>query len=54
MGVGIDWAEQFHLVALGRIESGVFEVKRVEHTPAAVTALLTRISGLEPDRPRCG
>ena len=49
MGVGIDWAEQFHLVALGRIESGVFEVKRVEHTPAAVTALMTRISGLEPD-----
>jgi len=49
LGVGIDWAEQFHLVALGRIESGVFEVKRVEHTPAAVTALMTRISGLEPD-----
>ena len=49
LGVGIDWAEQFHLVALGRIESGVFEVKRVEHTPAAVAALMTRISGLEPD-----
>jgi hypothetical protein len=49
LGVGIDWAEQFHLVALGRIENGVFEVKRVEHTPAAVTALLTRIAGMEPD-----
>jgi len=49
LGVGIDWAEQFHLVALGRPENGVFEVKRVEHTPAAVTALLTRIVGLEPD-----
>src|SRR5450755_3932893 len=49
LGVGIDWAEQFHLVALGRGETGVFEVKRVEHTPAAVTALLSRIVGLEPD-----
>jgi transposase len=49
LGVGIDWAEQFHLVALGRPENGVFEVKRVEHKPAAVTALLTRIAGLEPD-----
>jgi transposase len=49
LGVGIDWAEQFHLVALGRPENGVFEVKRVEHTPAAVTALLTRIAGMEPD-----
>src|SRR5664279_4696797 len=49
LGVGIDWAEQFHLVGLGRGETGVFEVKRVEHTPAAVTALLSRIVGLEPD-----
>src|SRR5664279_5516702 len=49
LGVGIDWAEQFHLVALGRGETGVFEVKRVEHTPAAVTALLSGIVGLEPD-----
>ena len=31
LGVGIDWAEQFHLVALGRPEAGVFEVTRVEH-----------------------
>ncbi len=49
LGVGIDWAEQFHLVALGRIETGVFEVTRVEHTPTAVTTLLNRIVGLEPD-----
>jgi transposase len=49
LGVGIDWAEQFHLVALGRPDSGVFEVTRVEHAPAAVTALVSRILGLEPD-----
>jgi hypothetical protein len=49
LGVGIDWAEQFHLVALGRIEDGVFEVSRVEHTPTAVATLLSRIVGLEPD-----
>ena len=48
LGVGIDWAEQFHLVA-GRPENGVFEVTWVEHTPVAVTALMTRIVGLEPD-----
>ena len=30
-------------------ESGVFEVKRVEHTPAAVIALMTRISEFGPD-----
>jgi transposase len=49
LGVGIDWAEEFHLVALGRPESGVFEVTRVEHSPVAVTALMARIIGLEPD-----
>jgi len=49
LGVGIDWAEEFHLVALGRPENGVFDVSRVEHNPRAVTALLTRIVGLEPD-----
>ena len=49
LGVGIDWAEQFHLVALGRGEDGVFEVSKVEHTPTAVAALLSRIVGLEPD-----
>ena len=49
LGVGIDWAEEFHLVALGRPEEGVIQVVRVEHTPAAVDQLLTRIAGLEPD-----
>jgi len=49
LGVGIDWAEDFHLVAVGRPGEGVVEVARVEHTPAAVEALVARIAGLEPD-----
>jgi transposase len=50
LAVGIDWAEEFHLVALGSPGKGVMEVFRVEHTPAAVGALLARIAGLEPDQ----
>jgi len=49
LGVGIDWAGEFHLVALGRPDQGVIEVVRVDHHPAAVTALLGRIRRLEPD-----
>lgn len=49
LGVGIDWAEEFHLVALGRPAEGVIEVVRVEHHPQAVAALVARIAGLEPD-----
>lgn len=49
LGVGIDWSEQFHLVALGRPEEGVIEQRRVEHTPTAVAALVERIAQLEPD-----
>ncbi len=49
LGVGIDWAEEFHLVALGRPGEGMFDVARVEHTPAAVAALVARIAMLEPD-----
>ena len=49
LGVGVDWSEQFHLVALGRPEEGVVERRRVEHTPAAVAGLVARIAVLEPD-----
>jgi hypothetical protein len=49
LGVGIDWAEEFHVVALGRPAEGVIEVVRVEHCPQAVSALVARIAGLEPD-----
>src|SRR5688500_10673126 len=47
--VGIDWAEEFHLVALGRPGEGVVEVVRVGHNPGAVDALVDRIVELEPD-----
>jgi len=49
LGVGIDWSEEFHLVALGTPGDGVIEVVRVEHTPKAVDALAARIATLEPD-----
>jgi Transposase/Transposase IS116/IS110/IS902 family len=49
LAIGIDWAEQFHLVALGRPGQGVIQVLRVEHTPAAVAALWERIATLEAD-----
>jgi transposase len=49
LGIGIDWAEEFHLVALGRPGDGVFEVFRVEHTPIAINALVARIAAVEPD-----
>ena len=49
LAVGIDWAEEFHLVALGRAGEGVFEVRRVEHSPKAVDALIAYIAALEPD-----
>jgi transposase len=49
LGVGIDWAEAFHLVALGHPEEGVIQIRRVEHTPAAVDQLIAQIAALEPD-----
>lgn len=49
LGVGIDWAEDFHLVAVGLPGEGVVQVARVEHTPAAVEALVARIAGSQPD-----
>jgi transposase len=49
LGVGIDWAEEFHVVALGSPGEGVMEVVRVEHRPDAVQALVDRIGRLESD-----
>ena len=46
---GIDWAGEFHLVALGRPDQGIIEVLRAGHRPRAVSALVARIAGLEPD-----
>ncbi len=49
LSVGIDWSEEFHLVALGRPSEGVFEVLRIEHRPEAVGRLVARIVQLEPE-----
>ena len=49
LGVGIDFAEEFHVVALGRPGDGVFAVTRVDHRPTALEALVTRINALEPN-----
>jgi len=49
LGVGIDWAEEFHLVALGRPGEGVIEVTRVRHTPSAVDTLIGKVAALESD-----
>ena len=49
LGVGIDWAEAFHLVALGHPDEGVIQIRRVEHTPTAVDQLIAQIAALEPD-----
>lgn len=49
LGVGLDWAEEFHDVALGTVEQGVVEQFRIEHTPAGVERLIERCLALEPD-----
>src|SRR5215211_8588164 len=49
LGVGIDWAEAFHLVALGHPDEGVIQLLRVEHTPTAVDRLIAQIAAMEPD-----
>lgn len=49
LGVGIDWAEEFHDIALGTIDKGVFEQFRIDHGPAGVQALVARCLVLEPD-----
>ncbi|HEX2297045.1 MAG TPA: IS110 family transposase [Pseudonocardiaceae bacterium] len=49
LGVGIDWAEEFHDVALGTPEEGVVEQFRIPHGPEGVERLVTRCLALEPD-----
>jgi transposase len=49
LGVGLDWAESFHDVALGRPGEGVVEQFRVGHDPAGVGRLVARCLELEPD-----
>jgi transposase len=49
LGIGIDWAEEFHDIAFGTHEKGVIEQFRINHGPAGVTALIERALALEPD-----
>lgn len=49
LGVGIDWAEEFHDVALGTMEKGVVQQFRIDHGPAGVESLVRRCLALEPD-----
>lgn len=49
LGVGLDWAESFHDVALGSPGQGVIEQFRIEHGPAGVGRLVARCLELEPD-----
>jgi transposase len=49
LGVGLDWAESFHDVALGVPGKGVIEQFRIDHGPAGVARLIGRCLELEPD-----
>lgn len=49
LGVGIDWAEEFHDIALGTQEKGVTEQFRINHDPSGVDRLISRCLALEPD-----
>ena len=49
LGIGIDWAEEFHDIALGTQEKGVIEQFRINHGPAGVATLIERVARLETD-----
>jgi hypothetical protein len=49
LGVGLDWAEDYHDVALGMPGKGVIEQLRIEHGPSGVARLVTRCLALQPD-----
>lgn len=49
LAVGIDWAEAFHDVALGRPGEGVIDQFRIDHTAAGVGRLVARCLELELD-----
>ena len=49
LGVGLDWAEDHHDVALGLPGKGVTEQFRIEHDPDGVARLVARCLALEPD-----
>jgi transposase len=49
--VGIDWAEQKHVLALRDLQTGRIEVGEIAHTPEAVDAWAMELSQRYQDRP---
>ncbi len=49
LGIGIDWAEEFHDIVLGTQDKGVIEQFRINHGPVGVATLIERALRLEPD-----
>ena len=49
--VGIDWAEQRHVLALQDVQSGRIAIDEVEHTPEAVDAWAMELSQRYQERP---
>ncbi|HEY2698656.1 MAG TPA: IS110 family transposase [Pseudonocardiaceae bacterium] len=49
LGVGIDWAESFHDIALGTPDEGIVQQFRIDHTAAGVNRLISRCLELETD-----
>jgi hypothetical protein len=49
LGVGLDWAEDHHDVALGLPGQGVIDEFRIDHGPAGVDRLVARCLEMEPD-----
>jgi hypothetical protein len=49
LGVGLDWAESFHDVALGVPGKGVVKEFRISHGPDGINRLIERCLELEPD-----
>src|ERR1044072_6097745 len=54
LGIGIDWAEDFHDIALGTVEKGVIKQFRIQHGPDGVAALVEQALRLEPDPAEVG
>jgi transposase len=49
LGVGIDWAQDGHVVAMSAVGDGGYEMLVVPHRPSAVDGLVARIAMVEPD-----
>jgi transposase len=50
LGVGIDWSEEFHLVALGRPGDGVIEIAGLEPDPEEIRVVIETRHGMLVER----